>query len=180
MAKQKLRASDLRGLFINQDPKKGTVYYDIFTRRAFILTSSDVKTYMTYTAMFPLSVLIGFAAMSIFKLNYIYGFIIFAVAYILFMILFRVFFFYKLIEVENYVPKNKGNMISFLADNYSSQRLLALTILLLLLTIIIPFNVMLQNMEGINKYGSYLASLITGIGTIISLLAIKKQKDDQQ
>ena len=37
------KASDLSGLFIYQDPKKGTVYYDILTKKGYVLTSSDVK-----------------------------------------------------------------------------------------------------------------------------------------
>ena len=180
MAKQKLRASELKGLFINQDPKKGTVYYDILSRRAFILTSSDVPTYMLYTSMLPVCILVAFLFMSLFRLDYIYGLIIFLVSYLIAMILFRIFFFYKLIEVENYTPENKGNIVSFLAENYSTKRLLILTLLLVLLTVVIPLNVQLQKMEGINKYGSYVACAITGIGTILSILAMLKQKNDQK
>ncbi|MBQ1287199.1 MAG: hypothetical protein IIY22_01440, partial [Erysipelotrichaceae bacterium] len=54
-----IKASDLSGIFIYQDPKKGTIYYDILSRKGYILTSSDVSTYTIYTAMLPLCLVLA-------------------------------------------------------------------------------------------------------------------------
>ena len=180
MPKQRLtRASQLRGLSIYQDPKRGTIFYDIFTRRAFILTASDLKTYMTYSSMFPVCILIGVGIMYLFKLDFLYSLLFAGIAYLVMMILFRVLFFYKLPEVENWKPIKKDNLIEYLAKEYSSKRLLVLAILLILLTILMPINANMEKMEGVTLYGSYLCALVTGIGTIIVIIAMitKKKKN---
>ena len=43
--------------------------YDIFTKRAFIITTSDVQKYLVYTSMFPACILISFGVMYLLSLN---------------------------------------------------------------------------------------------------------------
>lgn len=182
MPQQKLnRASQLRGPSIFQDPKKGTIFYDYLSRRAFILTSSDLKTYMTYTSMLPISILLGVGLMYLLKLNFFYALLFAGIAYLSSMLLFRFMFFYKLPEVENWKPIKRESLIEYLAKEYSHKRLLVLTILLLLLTILMPLNAHLEKMQGITLYGSWLCAIITGVGAIISVIAmiVRKKKGYQ-
>ena len=176
MPKNNLKPKDLVGLCIYQDPKKGTIFHDFLTRRSFIITNSDVKTYVIYSSMFSICVLAAFGIMSLFSLGYVVALIIFVATYILVMIVFRIFFFYKLIEVEDYTPPKKDDVITAMAKNYSVQRLSLLIVLLLLLAIMMPIYARNVQMTGINLYGSYVLSGLTVLGAIISVLALIKSK----
>ena len=98
MSNKVTKASELKGLTIYQDPKRGTVFYDIFTKRAFNITSSDIKGYMMYSALLPLSLFVAFLCMSAFSLNMVTTLLIMFGIYIIGAILFRIFFLYKKIE----------------------------------------------------------------------------------
>ena len=91
-----IRANDLSGLFIYQDPKRGTVFYDYLTRKGYILTSSDVGMYTLYQMMLPLCLLAALGVVSFIGVSYPTALIVFLVLFILSEILFRIFFFYKL------------------------------------------------------------------------------------
>ena len=177
MPKNNLKPKDLVGLFIYQDPKKGTIFYDILTRRSFIITNSDVKTYMIYSSMFYFCILAAFGIMSLFSLGFVDALIIFVVLYILSMLAFRFFYFYKLTEAENYTPPKRDDIITSMAKNYSVQRLSLLIVLLLLLSVMMPLYAKNIQMTGINLYGSYVLSGLTVIGAIISLLALIKARN---
>lgn len=176
MPKNNLKPKDLVGLSIYQDPKRGTIWYDFITKRAFVITNSDVKNYMVYTSMFSICILVAFAFMSFFSLNYVDALIVFVVSYILLMILFRIFFFYKLIEVEGYKPPQREDLITMMANNYSKSRLTVLIFLLLALSILMPLYAINENMTSVNRYGSYVLSAIAVIGIILSVLALLKQR----
>ncbi|MBR4461352.1 MAG: hypothetical protein IKS51_02070 [Erysipelotrichaceae bacterium] len=178
MPKNNIKPKDLVGLFIYQDPKKGTIWYDFITKRTFVITSSDVKTYMIYTSMFSVCILAAFACMSIFSLNYVDTLIVFVVLMLLSMILFRIFYFYKLTEIEGYKLPKRDDIVTAMANNYSKTRLTVLIFLLLALAILMPFYAISENMTKINRYGSFALSGIAVIGIIISILALIKQKND--
>ncbi|MBQ6559539.1 MAG: hypothetical protein IJL85_01780 [Erysipelotrichaceae bacterium] len=180
MPRNNLKPKDLVGLSIYQDPKKGTIWYDSITKRAFVITNSDVKTYMIYTSMFSVCILAAFAAMSIFSLNYVDALIVFVVLLILSMILFRIFYFYKLTEIEGYKPPKRDDIVTAMANNYSRTRLIVLILLLLALAILMPLYAINEKMSDINRYGSFALSGLTVIGIIISLLALIKQQKNSK
>ena len=173
MANRKiLKASDLSGLSIYQDPKRGTIFYDIFTKKGYILTSSDVRTYMIYTSMLPLCAIVAFAAGSFFSLNYAAAFIIFVVLYAAVMILFRVKFFYTLPEATNWKPVKRENLFIWVARNFTRNRLILLILMLVALTILMPIYANMENATGVNLYGSYVVSAVTAIGAIICIISL--------
>ncbi len=174
-----IKAKDLSGLSIYQDPKRGTIFYDIFTKKGYILTSSDVKTYTIYTAMLPLCFIVAFAAMSLFKLDYIVALIIFLVLFIAVMILFRVKFFYTLPEAEGFKPVKRENIFVYIARTFPKNRLIVLIMMLVALTILMPIYANMENVEGVNLYGSYVVSAATLIGAIICTIAlVVKNRND--
>ena len=179
MPRSVLKASDLSGLFIYQDKRRGTVYYDIFSRKGYILTSSDVKTYLLYTAMLPICIIVAFIITSAANMTYVSAFFIFIAMYLLAAIIFRITFFYKLPEATNWRPAKKENIFLSLARTYSKQRLIVLIILLLLLTIIMPIYAKMEGFTGINFYLTYFISALTAIAAIITFIAlIMKSKND--
>lgn len=175
-----VKASDLSGLFIYQDPKRGTVYYDILSRKGFILTSSDVKTYTLYTAMLPLCMIAALLCTSFFHITYVSALLIFIALYLLAAIAFRIFFFYKLPEAENWKPRKRDNIIVSMATNFSKARLIILIFLLLALTVLMPAYAVIEKLDGFNLYASYILAFLTAIGSIIAFLAlIRKVKDEK-
>lgn len=178
MAKRNtIKASELNGLSIYHEPKKGTIFYDIFTRRAFILTNGDVQNYFLYSAVLPMSILLSFTAMSLFSLSYVDVIIIFLIAYILGAVLFRIFFFYKLPEIKNWTPPKREGLANYMAKNFSRKRLLVLICLLLALAVLMILYAYQQGYTGLNLYASYLLSAVTSILAGYSILAIFKQKE---
>lgn len=172
-----LKASDLSGIFIFQDAKRGTIFYDIFTRKGYILTSSDVRTYTIYTAMFPLCIVIALFSVSLFKINYFSAFLIFVALYLLASAYFRFTFFYKLPVAERWKPAKRESIFMYFARGFSKQRLLVLIVLLLALTILMPIYANMEHYEGVNLYATYVVAIVTGIMFIIVTISLfLKQK----
>ncbi len=167
-----IKASDLSGFSIFQDPKRGTIFYDIISRKGYILTSSDVRVYTVYTAMLPLSVVCAFFAMSMFGLSYASAIIIFAAVYLLAFFAFRFFFFYKLPEANNWKPVKKESVFLYLARGYSKTRLLILIFLLLALSVMMPLYAYVEQQTGGNLYGSLFLGGGAFVGMIIVLISL--------
>ena len=176
MPRNNLKPKDLVGLSIYQDPKKGTIWYDFITKRTFVITNSDVKTYMIYTSMFSVCILAAFASMSFFSFSYVDALIVFVVLFLLSMVLFRIFYFYKLTEIEGYKLPKRENIIASMASIYSQGRLTALVFLLLALSVAMPLYAITSKMTGVSLYGSYVLAGIALIGSVLSVLALLKQR----
>ena len=173
--KRKLKASELSGLWIYQDPKRGTVFYDILTNRGFSLVSKDAKTYMFYLACLPMAILLAYILNFIFKTNTLVTIILGVVIYIGLELAFRFFFFYKLPEVENWKRPKKDNIVTELAKKYPKGRLFLLLFFLVALTICMIIYAKMENMQGLLLYAMYILSSVTAIGSIIVILALIKQ-----
>ena len=167
-----IKASDLSGLFIYQDPKRGTIFYDVVTKKGYILTSSDVKIYTIYSAMLPMCIIVSAGILSMFSMNYASALIVFIAMFILYESLFRAFFFYKLPVAENWHPIKKESLHVTMARGFSKQRLIILIVLLLLLSVMMPLYAIVENMQGINLYCSYIVGFLTLTGAIISIMAL--------
>ena len=173
------KASELSGLFIYQDPKRGTVFYDILTRKGYVLTSSDVKKYVLYSSTFSIAIAIAVLAHTLFHLPISYAVILFAFIYILSELIFRFTFFYKLPVAENWTPNKKDNLVTSFAKNYSKARLIILIVLLLILTILMPIYAKVSNLDQLSTIGAYIVSAITAIFAIINIIAlITKNKNN--
>ena len=174
-----IKARDLAGMFIYQDPKHGTIFYDIFTRKGYVLTTSDVRTYTFYTMMLPLCILLSFSAMSIFSLNYLSCFIIFISLYLIASVAFRFMFFYKLPLAKNFKPVKKESIFLYMARGYSAKRLMFLIVLLVALTIVTPVYAYMEHYEDINLYSSWILATGAAIGAIvISISLVLKLKNN--
>ena len=178
-AKRIIKARDLSGIFIYQDSKRGTIYYDIVTRKGYILTTSDVNTYTVYSTMLPLCLIASVLFCVVFHFNYIVAILIFVPLYLLTAFFFRVSFFYNLPVAENWKPFKKDNLFVYMAKTYSAQRLIVLTILLLALTILMPIYAKMEHFEGINYYASLIIPVFTFLFMVVVVVAffLKKKYD---
>ncbi len=179
MARKKVRPEDLNGLSIYHDPKRGTVYYDPLTKNAYVITGSDVQSYATYTTVLPISILCAYIISYSFSLGYSRGIFIFLGLYVILKIIFRYMFLRKLVRIENWKPVKKDNIIVFFAKSYETSRLVLLALMLAALTILMPVNAVISSFSRENLYACFAISVLTGIGTILAVIAIivKKRND---
>lgn len=180
MPKQQQRAADLRGLFIYQDKKHGTVYYDIFSGNGYILTSSDVKTYMLSMAFLPIAVIVFYFA-SQFGVNLILSIVIGIALYAIMQIIYRTKFLYQLPCVENYGKEKKENIVTNLAKNYSKPRIIALVVLSFLLLVFTIIYLVTNKYTGVALVGLLIVIVITFLLFAVCLAGLLyklKQKDE--
>lgn len=171
------KIQDLNGANIYHDPKHGTVYYDPFTKRAFNLTSSDLQKCLIYTAILPVAVLIALALVTFMNVDLILSIAIGIGVYVLSEILFRVCYFYKLPEIDNYKPiKKEDSYIVSFAKKYSPQRLIVLAILMVLIAVCTFIYGKVDNAAGYALYGGYALSICCLGVSIFSLIALTIRK----
>ena len=171
MANKKIiEAKDLSGLFIDHDPKRGCVYYDVFRKKGYILTNADAKKYNLYTLALPLSIMAGYL-LALFGVSTWICVAFAIVAYLGFRIMFRFKFLYNLPEIPNYTRKNKDNILVSYAKQYGTIRLAVLTVLLAAISVVTVLNAKVAKFEGFNLYMNYAVAVIVGIVSILSLIA---------
>lgn len=171
MPQKNFKASDLNGLFIYHDPKKGTVYRDPVTKRAYIITNSDVKGYVVYSTMLTLSVVAAFALMSLFSLGYVQTLLILLALLLIVMGVYRAVYLPKLLELDSWNPVKRDDIVTGMAKRYTQTALIALAVMFLILTFMIPAYARMTQMDDLNRYASYAIAAFTGIAGIVSAWA---------
>ncbi len=170
--KTEMRPSELTGISIYQDPKRGTIFYDLISRRAYILTRSDVKKYNIYSSLLIVCIVIAIAVANTFKLGYINGVIIAVALLIICMAYFRFTFFYQLPLVENWKPFKRKNIFENIAERYETGRIIALVVMLALLSVLMPFYGRNAQLQGLDMYANYIISAVTALAALLFLVSL--------
>lgn len=177
MANKKGRkASDLKGLNIYQDPKKGTIWYDYLTKKGFQLTSAEVGKYSLSQAFLPVSIILIYFLYKFVNLDIYKSVIISIIAYVVMRMLYRVLFLNKLPVIENYDRPDKGNLIINAAKNYSSIRIKLLIILSVILIGVTIAYIVIYKPIGIEKVGMILLALAAIVMLIFSIVVLSNKK----
>lgn len=176
MANKKLQAKDLIGLSIYHDPKYGTIFYDVLSKKAYQLINQDVKNYNIYTAMMPLCAVAAYVCNLWFKMPFIGCIIVFAVLWLISEIAARYMFFYKLPVLNNWKKFKKEGIIESMAKNYTGLRLIILTLLLITVAVVMVLNARYEHFEGANLYGSYIISAGALIFAVVAIIAFITKK----
>lgn len=174
MAKKKtLKAEDLKGLFIYHDPKYGTIFYDIFTKKGYQLIGQDVPSYQVYTGLFPLCFFIGYFAYAWFKVSFAACIITSVIVWIIGEVLARFLFFYKLPFAKNWKPFKRDSIFVSMAKNYTHLRLGVVVLLLVALAFSLMYSAKLEEFTGLSYYISAGLSggcIVFGAICLISLI----------
>jgi len=174
--KKPKKIQDISGTFIYQDPKHGTVFYDIFTKRGFNLTTSDLQMALYYNVLFPTAVLVILSLISFLKVDFKIAASVGVIAYVLAEILFRVCYFYKLPVIDNYKPIKKDCILVRFAKKYSPQRLVVLALLLAGIAVCTVIYGKLEKLSDYSLYAGYAIATICVVAAILSLVAIVIKK----
>ena len=180
MPKKIRKVSELKGLNIYQDPKKGTVLYDFITKKGFQLTTSDIGGYSLSQAFFPVAIVLVYILYQFAKLDMVKSVIISVIAYIAMRLIYRFKFLNKLPYVENYQLPDNGNIFINAANKYPRIRLILLAILAVALvgvTIAYLLTVELGNIERIGIIVLIIGSFALLLFSLITL-SIQKQKNN--
>ena len=180
MPKKIRKVSELKGLNIYQDPKKGTVLYDFITKKGFQLTTSDIGGYSLSQAFFPVAIVLVYILYQFVKLDMVKSIIISVIAYIAMRLIYRFKFLNKLPYVENYQLPDNGNIFINAANKYPRIRLILLAILAVALvgvTIAYLLTVELGNIERIGIIVLIIGSFALLLFSLITL-SIQKQKNN--
>lgn len=175
MRRKQLKASDLKGLFIYQDKKHGTIYYDIFTHNGYILTASDTSTY-TMSAIFIPAAIVIFYVLITFNVPTVIGIIISVVAFIIMQVIYRFKFLYKLPCISNYQRTKRNGLSETLANNCTKVRLVVLTILAFALTGACIGYIIIKKPIGAELIGLIILGIISICLIVITLNAFKYKK----
>lgn len=177
MAKTKRNISEINGLFIYHEKNIGTVWYDIFTKKGYIMVNSDFKQYALYTAVLPIAVLVGLLLYMIAKVGIVLSVAAFLVISIVGELYFRFAFFYKLPVAKNWDKPAKQSLSTKFAEKYSSSRLILLMVLLYTIFALSVGDIFIENVKAPGIYLNIAmgaASLILAI--IVTIAKIKQNK----
>ena len=177
MAKKKqIKASELKGMNIYQDPKHGTILYDWLTKKGFQITSLDAKWVGFSQAFLPVTVVIAYGLNVLVKLPIINSIIIAAIAYVVMKLIYRVKFLNNLTSIDNYKRPDNGNLFEGAAKNYSKTRLILLIVLsLALIAVTVAYLISLKP-QGSEKIAFVILLLCAAIMFIFSLVSLIKKK----
>lgn len=171
--RKKLEAKDLGGLFIYQDPKKGCVYYDVFTKKGFVITNSDVKTYNVYSLSLPIGIMAVYV-LTLIGIEFWTSALVGLAVYIVLKLIFRFKFLYTLPEIPNYKKGQKESIFETLSKKYGTVRLLILSLLFIAIVVVTIINTKVSNFEGINLYLNYILAGAVCVVAVVFIIALLK------
>lgn len=157
---------------------KNYVYCGPFSKKAYILTNDNAKSYLLFSAryMIALSVtVLLFVVTSKALISLIAG----IATFVVFELVFRLKFLTDLPTVENFVKPERANIIDSLVEKYTVWKMAVLIFCGIGLAVLIPINAYyLQKYEGIILTANFAVAIGVGIYSIIAIIAlIKKLKN---
>lgn len=179
MPKNNRKVTDLKGLNIYHDPKKGTILYDYLTKKGYQLTTSDIGKYSLSQAFLPVAVVLVYFLYNFVKLDMTRSIILSLIAYVIMRAAYRIFFLNKLPFIPNYKRPDGGKFLDNVTNNYSKLRLIIIAVLAFILIVVTVLFIILNKPTGAAKIGMYLltlASIALFVFAIIAIIAKEKKK----
>jgi len=176
VSNRKANINNINGLFIYHEKNIGTIWYDIFTKKGYIMVNSDFKQYALYTMILPAAILIALMLYLVAKVDLVLSIVSFLVISIIGEVYFRYSFFYKLPVAKNWNKPSKQNIITKLSEKYSSSRLILLMVLLYTICILSIGDIFLENVVAPGIYLNIAMGAASLIFAIIVTIAKIKQK----
>lgn len=176
MAKRKADINKINGLFIYHEKNLGTIWYDIFTKKGYIMVNSDFKQYALYTMVLPAAILVALMLYIIAKAGLVLSIVTFLVISIIGEVYFRFAFFYKLPVAKNWDKPSKQNITTKFSKKYSSSRLTLLMILLYTIFVLSIGDIFVEKVTAPGIYLNIIMGVVSIIFAIIVTIAKIKQK----
>ena len=153
----------LNGPFIYNEDKDRVIYYDVFTKNAYIIPENESKSYLLYVTSIFVSLFVFVLIGVVFNLKFIYCFLLEVAFLIMMRLLFKFNFLNRLGIDTRFKPYKKKLIIFSVFQGYNISRLLLMLGLLLLLGVSMHLKC-LDYERGTNYFVSYCAMAIMSYG----------------
>ena len=168
----------ISGPFIHNDEKLGNVYYDIFTRKGYVILNKDVDTYRKFISIIFIIIVLPFFLVQVFSFSVVKAFAFSLVVFLIVLIIFKTRFIYKLSVIENYVPSKKQRLYITLAEKLTTLRLVLSTIAAFLTSILLAIYTVIEKYEGLNLILLYIVAIVLLILTIKEIVNYLNRIED--
>ena len=160
--------SELSGYFIYQE-KKRTIYYDIFTKKAYLLLNKDLETYNRFYLRHMVTSIALFALLVITD-NMLLSVSVALALHLLGCWLFRVKFLYNQPLVQNWVKPKEASYIDTRASEVSYLFAVAIIVAGLLLAGLIASDILSGKPRDMLNTSAMVALIVVGV--VVSILHI--------
>ena len=173
------KASELKGIGIYQDPKKGTILYNFITKKGYQLTSGDVPNYSLSKSFLPIAIIVFYILNVMLRVDSLKSLIAGISFYIIMRIVYHIKFLSKLPCIENYQRPEGSGLFQRAANDYSYMRLNLLAVMSLLIVILTIIYIKTTELDTIKYYCFLLLTLgavVMMAFSIISMIVKSKNK----
>lgn len=133
-----------RGFNIYSDDKDRTIYYDPFTKEAFLITKADEKKFWIYSSRFVMGFIAGYIAFHI-SHSLLISLFVGVATYLVMLFFFRKMFLVDLTVIDNFIKERNDPLHVRLADNFETPKIIVIVLLSFALSIGSIVNVLNQN-----------------------------------
>lgn len=163
----------LTGLHIYQDDKGRDVYYDIFSKKGYLLQPSTLKKYFLFKNRYIIAAALGILLLGFIQPPYLPILIGVATAIAL-EIYFRISFLPSLSTVKGFKPSERQSYLNRIIDNTPKGKIIMKVVLYLALSILLVVNALQAGYTGINLYFSLGLAAAGLVMSVIQVMALVK------
>ena len=156
------RTSVIRGLHIYKNDKGQTIYYDVLSKKAYIINKKDETLYLVLSRKLVIAIFLGLLVYFLSNFRVLLSIIIAAVIYIALFLFFRLFFI-KNLNIDKKFQKDKTpDPLLSIVENTGYIRVIFIIILSVLIAGIGYYN--LTNNDTLTKYTTIIQYVYIAFG----------------
>jgi len=171
--------NEVNGLFVYHTHKYKNVYYDIFTKNAYLIGRNDVQRFRLFSMRGVASLLVGFACFYYLKINPIVSILLALAVYLIFYLLFRFTYLNTLYEIKDFERPESQNYIDSIASEYSFLRIAVMILLAVVFVFLCIINIRNEGYTGTNRVLNILLAVVAAVFAVIYTLALFKKKNSR-
>ncbi len=161
----------LFGLHIYTDDKGRYIFYNIFNKTPYLLTSSDdIKKFTIYQTRLALSIVVGFFVLNFLEMP-ILGVSLGVVVYVVMTIFLYTKFIPNLAIAKNFDIKAQDSFLMRYLAPMSNTRIVIAVCLLMAISLLIIFNVRISDFDKLTVILNYIVSVVATIAAIVLAIA---------
>ena len=172
----KVSSKNLYGLFIYHDENGHAYYYDIFTRKYYLITDNQIQKYLVYSLRFALGIVTAFILRFSVNLNINFCILAGLTVYVVLFILFRKNFLAVLNSAKNIKKLKRDNYIVRTASGMEYWRIISLNLIALLIVFLCMYYLKNMTYTNTNLVVYSLIIVIAVIYFVVNIVAIVYKK----
>lgn len=163
------------GLHIYEDNKGRDVYYDIFTKKGYVIQEKNRQTYSKYENRYLLVIILIILLCSITNM-YLLSIIIGVVVAGVYEFSFRYKFLDGLVCLNNFKPDKKNSIIDQIASSGQKNKVIIKIVLYIALAVLIVLNGYRQNLSTLLMVICYIVAVFGIASAVVNFIALTRMK----